>query len=76
MHQKVNKESRHQDPNTINDTPNTEKQEHSNQNEPQSNKNRNTLFPNHTEQALTQEEEMTIENSKRIMSEKKTRLPS
>ena len=53
----------------------TEKEKHSNQNERQSNNNRNTTHPCHSEQTLTQEEEMIIENLKRIMSEKKTRLP-
>ena len=40
IHQKINKESR-QDPNTVINTPNTEKQEQSNWNEPQSNNNQN-----------------------------------
>ena len=35
MHQQINMEARQQDPNTIIDTSNTEKQEHSNRNEPQ-----------------------------------------
>ena len=68
-------ESRQEEPNTINDTPNTEKQEQTNENELSSNNDWNNTHPNHTEQTLTQEEEMIIENSKRIMSEKKTRLP-
>ena len=38
-----------------------------------SNKNHNTTHSNHPEQSLTQEEEINIENLKRIMSEKKTR---
>ena len=54
---------------TITDTPNTEKQEHSNRNEPQSNNNWNIIYPSYAERKLIQEE-MNIENLKRIMSEK------
>ncbi len=39
-------------------------------------KNRNITHPSDTEQTLTQEEEISIENLKRITSEQKTRLPS
>ena len=65
-----------QDTNTITDTPNTEKQEHSNQNELQINNNWKTTYTNHTEQTPTLEEEINLENLKRIMYKKKTRLPS
>ena len=75
IREEINRELR-QDTNTIIDTPNTEKQEHSNRNEPQTNKNRNTTQPNHTEQTLTEEEEMNLENLKRNMYEQKTRLRS
>ena len=34
--------------------------------------NRNTLNPNHTEQILTQEQEMNLKDLKRIRQEKKT----
>ena len=47
IHQKINRESKQQDSNTITDTPNTEKQEHSNRNEPRSNNNQNTTHPNY-----------------------------
>ena len=70
----INREPK-RDTNTIVDTPNTEKQEHSNQKEPQTNDNRNITHPTHTEQIQT-EEEMSLENLKRIMYEQKTRLPS
>ena len=40
---------------------NIDKQEHSNRNEQQTNYNRNTIHPNHTEQ------EMNLKNFKRIM---------
>ena len=72
----MNSESRQENPNTIIDTTNTEKQGQSNRNEPQSNNNRNSTHPNLTEQTLTQEEKMNIEILKRILSAKKTRLPS
>ena len=72
----MNREARQQDPNTIIDTPNTEKQEHCNGNEPKSNNNWNTTHPDHIEQRKTQKEKMNIEILKRIVSEKKTRLPS
>ena len=55
IHQ-INRESRQQDPYTIVDTPNTEKQKHSDRKEPQSNNN-NITHPNYTEQRLTQEGE-------------------
>ena len=70
----MNKESSQIDPNTIIDTPNSEKQL-SNRNELQSNNNRNTSHTNHTEQTVTQEEEMNIENLNWSLPEKKTRLP-
>ena len=69
--QKINWEPRQQDIITISDKPNTEKEEHSNRNELQTNDNRNTTYPNHTEQTLIQEEEINSENLKRIMYEKK-----
>ena len=52
------------------DTPNTVKQEYFNRNEPQNNNNRNTTHVDHAEQTLTPEEEMNIENLRRIMSKK------
>ena len=55
---------------------NTEKPESSNRIETPSNSNRNTIHPNTTEQTLTQEEKMNIVIMKRIMSKKKTTLPS
>ena len=71
VHQKMNRESRQQDPNTIIDTPNNNTLNEMNQ----SNKNRNTTHPIHTEITLTQEE-INMKNLKRIISEKKTGLPS
>ena len=47
IHQQINRESSPQDPNTIIDTPNNEKQEHSNQNELQSNNDQNNTFKQH-----------------------------
>ena len=49
---------------------NHDKQEQSNRNEPQTNKNRNTTYPASTEQILTQEEKINFENLKRIRDEK------
>ena len=72
----MNRESRQEDPNTLIDTPNIEKQEQCNRNELQSNNNRNNAHPNDREQTLTEKEETMMNNLKRIMSEKKTRLPS
>ena len=61
IRQKTNSELTQQDTNTVTDTPNTEKQEHSNRNELQSNKNQHTTHLNHTKQTQTQEEEINIE---------------
>ena len=58
IHHQINRESRQQDPNTIIDPPNTEKQKHSNGNELQSNNNRNITQPTYTEQTLTQKEKV------------------
>ena len=49
-----------------------DKQEQSNQNEPPTSENRNTTHPNNTEQTLTQELKIHLENFKGIMNEKKT----
>ena len=38
--------------------------------------NRNTTQPNNTEQTLTQEQKINLENLKRIMNGEKTTLPS
>ena len=73
---KIKRESNQEHPNTIINKLNPEKQESSILTEPQNNCNRNITHPNHTEQWLTQEEKMNIEILKRIMSEKKTTLPS
>ena len=62
-----------EDPNTLINTPRTEKQKQTNPNERLSNNNQSSTHPNYIEQTLTQQEEMIIENLKRIMSEKKTR---
>ena len=66
MHKQINRETCQQDPNIRIEIVNTEKHEHSNQIETQSNSNRNTG------QTLTQEEIMNVENKKKMMSEKKT----
>ena len=50
-------------------------QDNKSRNKLESNNNRNNTHSKHIEQTLTQEETIT-ENGKRIMSEKKTRLPS
>ena len=74
IHQKINRQPR-QDTNTITYIPNTEKQELSNCNDPQTNNNRNASHSNYIDQILTQEE-LNLENLKRIMYDQKTRLPS
>ena len=72
--QQMNTESMLPHPNTIIDTPNTEKQEHSYRNEQQNKKeNRNTTHRNHIQQRLTPEEKMNIDIWKRIMPEKNIR---
>ena len=63
-------------PNTVIEMLNTEKPETSNQIQTLDNSNRTTTHPNTTQQTLTQEEKMNVELMKRIMSEKKTTLPS
>ena len=75
----MNKKSCQLDPNTTDDTLNTEKQEPWSLIEAQSNCNRNTAHPNSSEQTLIQEEEKKKRNEKTIkkmMSEKKTTLTS
>ena len=70
------KETCQQDPNTVTEMLNTEKLEPSNQIRMQNNCNQHTINPNTTEQTLTQEDKTNVEIIKRIMSEKKTTLPS
>ena len=53
IHQKINWESRQQEPKTITDSPITERQNQSNRNELQCKNNRNTTHPNHIVQPLT-----------------------
>ena len=76
IHQQINSETRQEDPIIKIKTVKTEKQEHSNQFETQSNISRNISHPN-TEEILTQEEKKNnVGFIKRIMSEKKIKLPS
>ena len=70
IHQKTNNI---QDSKTISDTPSTDKQEQSNQNELPISENRNTTTPNNTEQTPTQEQKINLENLKKIMNEHQTR---
>ena len=69
IHQKIDNEH---DSNTISDTPCIDKQNQSNRNEPPTSENRNAIQPNNTEQALTQEQKVNLENLKRIMNGEKT----
>ena len=62
----MNRESRQQDPNTIIDSLNTERQELSYRNKLHTNNNRNRTHINHTEQTLTKKEEMNKENLKKL----------
>ena len=73
IHQKVSNE---QDSNTISDTPSINKQKQSNRNEPPSLEYRNATQRNNTEQTLTQEQKVNLENLKRIMNGEKITLPS
>ena len=69
IHQKVNRITCQQDPDTRIETVNSEKREHFNQIETQSISNRKTTPPN-TE--LTQEEKINVKTIKKKMSEKKS----
>ena len=60
-----------QDSNTISDTQSIVKQLQSNRNEPPTSENINTTQPNNTEQTLTQEQIINLENLKRIMNTEK-----
>ena len=76
IHQKMNYE---QDTNTISDTPRTDKQNQSNQNEPLISENRNATKtnvtqPDNTMQTLTQKQKINLENLKRIMNGGKDEL--
>ena len=62
-------ESSQQDTNTLTNTPNAEKQEHSNRHKLTTYNNRTTTHQNHTEQSRTQYEEMDLENLNRTQSE-------
>ncbi len=73
IHHKTNTE---QDINTKSETPSIDKEEHSNRHEPPISENRNTTTPNNTEQILTQEHKIDLENVNKIMNEQKTTLPS
>ena len=65
-----------QDPRARIEKPNTNKQEPPYQNETQNTKNRNTSHPRTTKQMLTQDDKINVESIKKIMTEKKTTLPS
>ena len=65
IHQKINNE---QHSNTISGTPSINKEKQSNWNEPPTSEDRNATQPNNTEQTLTQEQKVNLENLKRIMS--------
>ena len=67
--QKTNNE---QDTNTASDTLGFDKQEQANKNQGLTSKNRNITHPNNTEQTLTQEQKIKLENLKRIMNEQKS----
>ena len=54
MRQQIKSEACQLDSNTITETPNREKLEHSNRTKRLSNSNRNTTHPNTTEQTLTE----------------------
>ena len=73
IHWKINNE---QDSKTISDTPSIDQQEQSNWNEWAISETRNTTPSNNTEQTLTREQKINLENSKRVMNEQKTTLPS
>ena len=60
----------------MSDTSSIDKQEQSNQNEPPTCENRNITQPNNTEQTLTQEQKINLDNLERIMKGKKTTFPS
>ena len=67
--------------NTVPDTPSGVKQKQSDEKEPQTSANENTTLPNDTlpnnqEETLSQEQNVNLENVKRIMSTEKTILPS
>ena len=70
--QKTNNE---QCTNTVSETLGFDKQQQSYRNEPQTLENRNATYSNNTEQTLTQEQKIDLENLKRIMKEQKTTLP-
>ena len=72
----MNRETCQLDPNTVTEMLNTEKSKPSNQIEMQSNCNWNTTHPSTMEVTLIQEEKRNVEILKRIISEKKTTLPS
>ena len=62
------------------DTPSGVKQKQSNEKEPQTSANENTKLPNDTlsnnqEETLSQEQQVNLENVKRIMNSEKTTLP-
>ena len=76
IYQEINRETCQQDPNTVTEMLDTEKQELPNRIETQINNNRNTIQPNSTERTLTKEDKMNVETIKIIMSKKKTTLPS
>ena len=63
------------------DTSSGVKQKQSNEKEPQSSANKNTILPNDTlsnnqEETLSQEQNVTLQNVQRIMNSEKTILPS
>ena len=76
IYQQIIREEYQQDSTTRTETKNIEKQETLKQAEIQNNENWNTTHPNTTKQTLTQEEKMNIELMKKIITEKKTTLPS
>ena len=73
IHQKTNNE---QNTYTVSDTLGFDRHEQSSRNKPPTSENRNTTHPNNTEQPLTQEQKINLEDLKRIMNEQKTTLPS
>ena len=76
IQEQIYKKTYQQVPNTVSETLDTEKPKTSKQKEILSDSNRNTIQPNTTIQILTQEEKLSEENMKGIMSEKKPTLPS
>ena len=71
IHQKIKSQ---QDSYTISDTRSINKEKQSHRNEPPASENRKVTQPNSTEQTLTHEEKVNLENLQRIMNGEKTTL--